>query len=184
MTNKSTVSSTTPAVGTAVTIKGAASGGTGSYTYQFYYKKDGASSWSTFGSNYQTANTATLKASSAGKFIVRTYAKDGKSSVAKDFTITFGTAALTNKCTTSSTNPLINYPVTITGAGAGGSGSYTYQFYYKKDGATSWSKFGSNYQTATTATLKASSAGKFIVRTYVKDSKGASVAKDFTITFK
>ncbi|MBQ5565546.1 MAG: hypothetical protein IIT42_01680, partial [Clostridia bacterium] len=160
-------------------------GGSGSYTYQFYYKKDGATSWSKFGSDYQTATTATLKASSAGKFIVRTYVKDSKgTSAVKDFTITFKNGDLTNISKVSATTPKAGTAVTITGAGAGGSGSYTYQFYYKKDGATSWSKFGSNYQTATTATLKASAADKFIVRTYVKDSKGTSVAKDFTITFK
>ena len=111
--------------------------------------------------------------------------KDSKgASAVKDFTITFKNGDLTNISKVSATTPKAGTAVTITGAGAGGSGSYTYQFYYKKDGATSWSKFGSNYQTATTATLKASSADKFIVRTYVKDSKGTSVAKDFTITFK
>jgi len=183
LANKSTVTSTNPSVGTAVTIKGAASGGTGSYTYQFYYKKKGADSWSKFGSNYQTATTATLKASSAGTFIVRTYAKDGKSSVAKDFTITFGTAPLSNNTSVTTSTPKVGTAVTIKGAASGGTGGYTYQFYYKKSSDSSWSTFGSNYQTATTATLKASSAGNFDVRVYVKDSSGKTAVRNFMITF-
>ena len=183
LANNTTVTSTNPAVGTAVTIKGAASGGTGNYTYQFYYKRQGASSWSKFGSSYQTATTATLKASSAGTFIVRTYAKDGKSSVVKDFTITFGTSALSNKTTVTTTTPKVGTAVTIKGAASGGTGTYTYEFYYKRQGASSWSTFGANYRTDTTATLKASSVGSFDVRVYVKDSSGKASVKNFTITY-
>ena len=182
LANKTTVTSTNPTTGTAVTINGSATGGTGNYTYQFYYKRQSASSWSTFGANYQTENTATLKASSAGVFIVRTYAKDGKSSVVKDFTITF-TAPLTNKTTVTTTAPKVGTAVKINGSATGGIGTYTYEFYYKRQGASSWSTFGANYKTDTTATLKASSAGSFDVRVHVKDSSGKTAVKNFIITY-
>jgi len=182
LANNTTVTSTNPTTGTAVTINGSATGGTGTYTYQFYYKRKGADSWSKFGSSYQTANTATLKTSSAGTFIVRTYAKDGKSSVVKDFTITF-TAPLTNKTTVTTTTPKVGTVVKINGSATGGTGTYTYEFYYKRQGASSWSTFGANYKTDTTATLRASSAGSFDVRVYVKDSSGKTSVKNFVITY-
>ena len=182
LSNTSKVSNSNPNVGSSVKITGSATGGTGNYTYEFYYKRQGANSWSKFGSSYQTANTATLKPSSAGTFIVRTYAKDGKSAKVKDFTITF-TPPLTNKTTVTTTTPKVGTAVKINGSATGGTGTYTYEFYYKRQGASSWSTFGTNYRTDTTATLKPSSAGSFDVRVYVKESSGKTAVKNFVITY-
>ncbi|MBR2175507.1 MAG: hypothetical protein IJ861_00995 [Clostridia bacterium] len=68
-----------------MTIKGAAAGGTGTYTYEFYYKRSTATAWTKFGS----ATSATFKPSSAGTFDIRVYVKDSKGAFAvKDFTVT------------------------------------------------------------------------------------------------
>ncbi len=174
LTNKTTVSKTNFNVGEKITVTGAASGGDGKYTYEFYYKRSTASSWTKFGSN----GTGTFQPGSAGTFTIRTYAKDsaGKSSV-KDFTLT-ATDELVNKTTVSKSNFTVGEKITVTGAGAGGSGSYKYEFYYRRSGVTTWTKFGSN----NTGTFQPGSAGTFVIRTYVKDTAGKSALKDFTLT--
>ncbi|MBR2177254.1 MAG: Ig-like domain repeat protein, partial [Clostridia bacterium] len=85
LVNNSTVSKTSFKVGEAVTVKGAASGGSGTYTYDFYYKKSTSGTWTKFGST----TSATFKPSSSGTFTIRVYARDsaGNSSV-KDFALT------------------------------------------------------------------------------------------------
>ncbi|MBR2176719.1 MAG: InlB B-repeat-containing protein, partial [Clostridia bacterium] len=167
--NNSTVSKTNFNVGEAVTIKGAAAGGNGAYTYEFHYKRSTATAWTKFGS----ATSATFKPSSAGTFDIKVTAKDsaGNSSV-KEFTVT-AKAALVNNSTVSKTSFNVGEAVTVKGAAAGGTGTYTYEFYYKRNTATAWTKFGS----ATAATFKPSSTGTFDIRVYVKDSKGAFAVK-------
>ena len=177
LANNSTVSKTSFTVGEAVTVKGAASGGSGTYTYEFYYKKSTASTWTKFGS----AATATFKPSSAGIFNIRVYAKDSKgASAVKDFMLIANSAGLLNNTTVSKTNFTVGETVTVKGAASGGSGTYTYEFYYKRSTSSTWTKFGS----AATATFKPSSAGTFNIRVYAKDSKGAFAVKDFTVTAK
>ena len=174
LVNDSMVSKTNFKVGEAVTIKGAASGSTGSYTYEFYYKRSTASTWTKFGS----AAIATFKPSSAGTFNIKVIAKDSAgASAVKNFTLTAFTA-LINNTTVSKTNFKVGEAVTIKGAATGGSGNYQYEFYYKRSTASTWTKFGS----ATTATFKPSSAGTFNIRVYAKDSVGNSSVKNFTLT--
>ncbi len=175
LTNKTTVSKTSFSVGETITVKGAASGGSGSYSYEFYYKRSTASSWTKFGSN----GTGTFKPGSAGTFTIRTYAKDsaGKSAM-KDFSLTATAASLTNNTTVSKTSFTVGETITVKGAASGGSGSYSYEFYYKRSTASSWTKFGSNG----TGTFKPGSAGTFTIRTYAKDSAGKSAMKDFSLT--
>ena len=178
--NTTTYSTVLSSTGTSmeITVNGSAAGGTGSYTYEFYYKKDGASSWSKFNSSALTATTASL-AINSGKYIIRVYVKDGKSTELKDLEVAFD---LTNTSTVSKTTTFGKI-IVVTGSAIGGSGGYTYQFYYKKDGDAEWSKFDDSNKTDTTATLKPSSEGKYIIRTYVTDSSGKTKRKDLNVEF-
>ncbi|MBR2176721.1 MAG: hypothetical protein IJ861_07245 [Clostridia bacterium] len=174
LVNNSTVSKTSFNVGEAVTVKGAAAGGTVIYTYEFHYKRNTATSWTKFGS----VASATFKPSSAGTFNIKVTAKDsaGNSSV-KEFTLIANSAGLSNNTTVSKTSFTVGEAVTVKGAAAGGTGTYTYEFYYKKNTATSWTKFGS----ATSANFKPSSAGIFDIKVIAKDSAGNSSVKEFTL---
>ena len=195
--NTSTVSQTTISVGETVEVKGSATGDKGDgtyYTYAFYSKKRGESGWSEFGANGETdTTTATFEPTSAGTYTVRTFAyfknKNGSTAAKsfKDFTITVKKPAIVNTSTVSQTTISVGETVLVQGSATGSTGNYTYKFYYKKDGAKSWSKFGDKYITDTTATFKSSSAGTYIIRTYAKaqndnNEEAASNAKDFTIT--
>ncbi len=176
LTNKSTISSTSVTVGQSVTVTGAAEGGTGSYTYQFFYRRTTSSDWSSFGSG----NTAELKPSSAGIFDILVYAVDGSGEMElTSFRVTAQPKTqITNKTTVSGVNFKVGQTVTVKGAASGGSGNYTYEFYYKRSTANTWTKFGSE----TSATFKPSSAGKFNILVYVKDSVGNAAVKSFTLT--
>ena len=173
LTNNTTVSKTDFKVGEAITVTGAASGGSGTYTYEFYYKRSTVSTWTKFGSN----GKGTFQPGSAGTFTIRTYAKDSKgASSMKEFTLT-ATEPLTNKTTVTKTDFKVGETITVTGAASGGSGTYTYEFYYKRDTASSWTKFDKNG----TGTFKPGSAGTFTIKTYVKDSNGSTSVKSFTL---
>ncbi|MBR2175448.1 MAG: starch-binding protein, partial [Clostridia bacterium] len=122
LTNSTTVSKTSFNVGEAITVKGAATGGSGTYTYEFYYKRSTATAWTKFGST----TTATFKPSSAGTFNIRVYAKDNAgASAVKDFTVT-AAAGLVNNTTVSKTSFNVGEAITVKGAATGGSGIYTY----------------------------------------------------------
>ena len=174
LVNNTTVSKTNFKLGETVTIKGAASGGTGTYEYEFYYKRSTSSEWVKFGA----ASSASFKPTAIGTFNIRVYVKDsvGASSV-KNFTLT-ASSDLVNNTTVSKTNFKLGETVTIKGAASGGTGTYEYEFYYKRSASSEWVKFGA----ASSATFKPSSVGTFNIRVYVKDNAGNTAVKNFTVS--
>ena len=175
--NKTTVSKNNFNVGETITVKGAAVGGTGLYTYEFYYKRSTASSWTRFDKN----GNGTFKPGSAGTFTIKTYVKDstGKAAV-KEFSLTATNPPLTNNTTVTKTSFNVGETITVKGAAVGGTGSYSYEFYYKRSTASSWTRFDKNG----TGTFKPGSAGTFTIKTYVKDSTGKASVKEFSLTAK
>ncbi len=75
LVNNSKISATTAKVNKALTVTGAASGGSGSYQYAVAYRLSTASSYTTV-RNFSTTKTASVKFASAGKYIVRVAVKD------------------------------------------------------------------------------------------------------------
>lgn len=83
--NKTTVSKQKFTVGETVTVTGDAEGGSGRYTYEFYYKRANATSWTRLGKD----GKANFKPGSAGEFTIRTYVKDELGNTTKkDFSLT------------------------------------------------------------------------------------------------
>ncbi len=172
--NNTSIDKTSIAVGESATLTGAATGGSGSYTYEFYYKKSTSKKFVRFGS---TASEG-FKPIAAGSYIIRTYAKDTAGNVAaKDFTITV-TTGFANKTNINKTSAAVGSSVTVTGAAMGGSGTYTYEFYYKKSTSTKFVRFGST----ASEEFKPIATGTYTIRTYAKDTTRNVAAKDFTIT--
>ena len=186
LANDSTVSATSLALGKTLTINGVGSGGTGGYSYEFYYKKSSATSWSKFGSAYVTGSTAKFTPSVLGTYNVKVIVKDSSGKTAsKEFSVKFsyeGTP-LVNTSSVSATSLDVGKTVTLTGAATGGKGTYSYQFFYKKYGSSDWSKFSSAYVQGNKATLTPSSAGTFYVKSFVKDGVGNTQSKVFTVSF-
>jgi len=188
LTNNSTVSATSIDLGKTVTLTGKASGGTSPYYYALQYKKSTASSWTTIGTKYSTTNTGSFKPGSAVNYDVRVTVKDknGKTA-AKSWTLKVNpatTTALENKSTVSATSFKVGDKITIKGSASGGTSPYKYAYYYKKSTATSWSVAGTEFGTATSATISPKSAVTYMIRIDVMDSKGTVVSKTYAILNK
>lgn len=174
LANESTISATSIKLGSYVTLKGAASGGTKPYTYTFQYKKSTATSWTAFGSG----TAANFKPGSNGTYNVRVTVKDNTgTSAVKNFTVN-AKATLTNNSTIDKTSFLVGDKAVITGAASGGTSPYTYTFEYKKSTASAWTSFGSG----TGAGFKPGSDGTYSLRVTVKDNMGTTAVKSFTVT--
>lgn len=183
LTNKSTVSATTVAANKSITITGAAVGGTSPYYYAAYHKKSTASSYTSI-RGYSTTKTITFTPKTSGTYTVLVKVKDNAGTVvSKSFTIKVTAAALTNKSTISATSLTVGNSVTITGAGSGGTTPYQYAYYYKKSTEDSYTK-GRALSTTAKMTFKPAKAGTYNIKVYVKDAKGTTASKSFTVTAK
>ena len=180
LANKSEVSTTALTLGKTLTITGAATGGTAPYTYAYYYKRSTASSWTTIKTDSETATTASLKPLAAVNYDVKVDVKDSVGTVkTKTFTVTATT--LTNKSKISAAAITLGDKITITGAAEEGTAPYKYAFYYKRSTASSWTTLGTEYGTATTATLTPLAAVKYDIKVNVKDNTGVVISKTFTV---
>ena len=183
LTNNSTISATSISLGSSVTLKGAATGGTGSYTYAVYYKKTSSSTW-TMVQTYVSSITKSVTPLNATTYTVRVKAKDSSGTIAnKDFTVkvTNTPTILTNNSTISATSISLGNSVALKGAATGGTSPYTYAVYYKRTSQTSWTKV-QDYASSITKSVTPLAATTYTVRVKVKDSAGTIKDKDFTVT--
>ena len=99
--NESTVTPTTVEMGNTIQFNGAASGGTAPYKYWFQYKKSTSSTWTTLGTEYGTAATATLRPGTAVGYNAKITVKDGKGTIkSKIFNVDVTAASTTNNTLT------------------------------------------------------------------------------------
>ena len=182
LTNSSTISATSVNLGTAVKLTGSASGGSGSYKYAFQYKKLSSTSWSTIGTAYGTATSATFKPGAAATYDIRVIAKDTSgTTAAKTFTLKVTQSVLVNNSTISTTSVLKGNAVTLKGAASGGTGSYKYAFFYKQQSDSSWKTLGTKYGTSTSETLTPGAEVIYDIMIKVKDTSGTEKSKTFTL---
>ncbi len=189
LNNKSSISSESVPVNTAVTVSGKASGGKGSYRFAYYYKKSTDSSWTKIvtenNTAYVTAESVTFRPAVSGTYTIRVNVKDSTNSIVqKNFTLTVK-PALKNISSVSSADVPVNTAVTVKGKASGGSEPYRYAYYYKKSTDSSWTKIvkGDNtaYVTNETVTFKPTVSGIYTIRVNVKDSTDKVVTKEFTL---
>jgi len=87
LSNTSTVASTSINLGHSINITGAATGGSGSYTYSYYFKKASQSDWSTKLAD-TTTKSVTITPGSAVTYNVKVVVKDSTGKTAtKEFTV-------------------------------------------------------------------------------------------------
>ena len=158
-------------------------GGTASFTvkasgtglsYQWYYKKKGASSWSIW-KGHTAASTSAVANDTWNGMQVRCVIKDGNGT-----SLTSGIATVTVKRTALA----ITVQPQDTNAAVGGNVSFavkaqgdglSYQWYYKKKGASSWSIWKGHTAASTTAAANDTWDG-MQVYCAVKDSYGGSLS--------
>ena len=180
LTNKSTVSATSVSLGSSVTIKGAAAGGTAPYQYAVYYKKTAATTYSAV-RTYSTAKTINVTPAAITTYDIRVKVKDNTGKVVnKDFTVKVTPGVLTNKSTISATSITKGKTLTVTGKASGGTAPYTYAAYYKKTSSSSYT-LARGYSSNATISIKPATATTYNIRVKVKDNVGTVVNKDFTV---
>ncbi len=180
LSNRSVTDRKTVTEGGSITIKGAASGGTGAYKYSYYSRKSGESGWTALreGTN---GTSVTFKPSSWGKYEVYIIAEDEKGqSAGKIIDITV-VKNLANESSVSASKTETGSSVTLKGKASGGSGKYEYAYYYKKSSGSSWLTIR-NYSSSTSAVFKPVSAGDYKLLIKVKDSRGALEKMIFSLT--
>ena len=181
VTNLSTVSSTSVALGDTVTVNAAAKGGTGNYTYTVHYKKVSDTKWTSV--QIDSANaTIAVTPKKMTDYQIRVIAKDelgGQSE--KLFEVSVGSAALLNTSTVDTTTVPLGQSVNVTASAQGGSGAYTYAVYYRKASDTKWTTiqaFGTN----STVTVTPMKKTNYQICVKAKDGKGDITEKIFDIT--
>ena len=173
LVNKSKVSSKSITKGQKVTMTGAASGGSGGYTYAYLYRRDNGA-WKVF-KNYSTANSVVITPAFSGSYEICIKAKDSYGTIEKKY-FTVNVKELLNRSTLSKTEAKIGENVTINAAASGGNGSYSYAYYYQLPGSSTWRTI-KDFSTANSAVIKPTKSGTYNICVKVKDITGTIVKK-------
>ena len=177
--NNSTVSAEKITYGDKLTLTASATGGTGTYTYEYLAKKSTATKYSTLKA-YSTTTSYNYKPSAAGTFNIQINVKDSDGTITtKDFTVIVK-EPLVNNSTMSADTTVHGDGVTLTGKAAGGTGTYTYQYLAKKTTATKWVTLKA-YSANASYEFKPTAAVPYDVQINVKDSDGTVVSKEFVL---
>lgn len=148
--------------------------GTG-LTYQWYTKKSGAKSWTKWTGHTSATASATAKSNMNG-MKVKCKVKDssGQTVTSKTATLTVTVPLAITKQPASAratAGNKVKFSVKASGTGL------TYQWYYKKSGVKSWTKWTGHTSATTSATAKSNMNG-MKVRCKVKDSSGKTVTSN------
>ncbi|MDE7431989.1 MAG: starch-binding protein [Lachnospiraceae bacterium] len=163
-------------VGASITFTGTASGGNGSYTYSYIMHNKDTGDWYRF-SGFQTSNTLTWQATSAGNREFFVEVKDGTGTVVRSSAMNVtvvNTTALSITGRASASNVNVGASVTFTGTASGGSAGYTYSYIMHNKDTGDWYRF-SDFTASNTLTWTASSAGNREFFVEVKDRTGKVV---------
>ena len=143
-------------IGNTVTFTASGSGGTGSYTYQWYL--NGAAVSGATSSSYSTSF------SSSGTDSLYVVLTDGVSNTAQSSTLSETVNPDPTVSISSSQNPTdIGNTVTFTASGSGGTGSYSYTWYI--NGA-------SQSSTSSSMSSSFSTSGTYYINITIKDANG------------
>ena len=181
LTNNSSLSASSIALGSSVTLKGAAAGGKSPYTYFYAYKLSTAGSYTRVTSDFVSATSKTITPDKAGKYNVMIKVKDAAGTVAeKTLTLNVTNAALTNNSKVGASSIALGNSITLKGVATGGTSPYTYFYAYKLSTNGSYTRATSDFVSSQTVTIKPTAKGTYDVLIKVKDATGTVVAKNLT----
>ena len=183
LVNECSINSSYVTTGTRTRMFGAASGGSGEYTYAYYYKKTTAKYWKTLGTEYGT-DTLAVVTLSIGDFDIRISVKDSKGNVAdKTFKVNVSdgkSAAFENNSTISTTGTKSEVRVFFYGAASDSTCRYAY--YYKRTTARAWTVLGTEFGTQKTVAFTPKSEGEFNVKIDAINDKNESVSRVYALS--
>jgi hypothetical protein len=157
-------------VGEKIVFKGAATGGSGSYQYAYYYRKTTDTSWTTAGTEWGTSAYATAKPGTNTVYEVCIKVRDANNTsnvVKKYLSFAANNTETSLKCYGSVYKTIYKYGITnyITASSAGNASGSTvlYKFEYRK--ASSWTyETIKDYSEDTSVSWDAPQTGSFTLR--------------------
>ncbi len=177
--NDSAISATSVNLGSSLTVRAYAAGGTGNYEYAVFYKKASSTAWTTK-QNYSTNQKVTIKPAAAVNYDVCVKVRDSAGTISKKYFTVTVTAALKNTATLSAESIRLGDTLTIKAAATGGTGGYQYAVLCKKASSDTWTT-KQNYSTNKTVTFKPAAAVNYTICVKVRDSSGTIARKTFTV---
>ena len=182
LVNDSYVEADVISKGQELVMHGAAHGGSGEYTYKFFYKKPTDEKYSVKMALENDEKTAVIKPNTESIYniLIRVTDSYGKT-VDKNIDVKVGTP-VTSTSSVNSYNIKIGNALTIKCQGQGGSGEYQYKFLYGKVGesgdiALKDMTVISDFSTTNTASVKLEEFGEYKVVSIAKDSNGSQDLK-------
>lgn len=181
--NNSSIAKTSMMLGDTVKLSGSASGGIGSYQYEYYVQTPSASSWTTL-SSFSSSASYTYKPTATGNYKLKVAVKDSTGTKAeKTFSLTVNPNNLTNNSSLNKYSMVIGGTVRIQGAASGGSKSYKYEYSVKADSSSGW-KVIHTLSADTYFDYTISAIGAYQIKVRVQDSFGATAEKILDLTVK
>ena len=177
--NISEISADEITLGDTLTVKAAATGGKGNYTYAVYYKKTSDKKWTT-AQNFTDNAQVTVKPAKATSYDVCAKVRDESGTIVKKYFTLNVTAKLENISEISANEITLGDKLTVNAAATGGKGNYTYAVYYKKTSDTKWTtaqNFTENAQVA----IEPAKAAAYDICVKARDESGNIVNKYFTL---
>ncbi len=184
LVNKSFINSDIAQIGDDVRLTGAAQGGTGSYTYAFYFKRSTNSKWNKIGTEFGTKTYGILIPKAAAKYDMKVIIKDSSgATVSSTYTVNVvESLPVTNVSTLSADNVNVGKTVTIAGRSVGGTKPVTFEFYFKRSANSKWNKLSYGSSSQTYAKFTPTTAVPFDLKSVVKDKDGNVSEKIFKLT--
>ncbi len=179
---KLTLGKTSIISGQTNTASVSATGGTGGYTYAFYYKNSASENWIEK-QKFSTNTKVEMKPTAVGTYDVCVKVKDSSGNVQKVYSTFKVTAAVSVKASLSASTIIKGQTTTVTATASNGSGGYTYSVLMRKSGTSKWvtqQDFKSNNKLA----LKPAYDGTYEVCVKAKDSIGGTSKVYLNITVK
>ena len=182
LTNKSSVSKSTVYVGDEITVKGKATGGIGSYSYAYYYKRHEDTGWVKI-SDFSSDTSASFKPLKATDYDICVKVKDSTGKIEQIVSSVKVYPQLVNNSRMASDSIKLGQTVSVLAVVSGGSGKYQYAFYYKKAQDENWTTIR-DFGSCLRAELTPKKATVYDVCVKVKDSNGRVEKKYFTLNVK
>jgi len=162
--------------GDKVIIDAAASGGKGSYTYNYLVHNKDTNESSCLVSSFIGSSSYTWTAVKAGSYEFFIEVKDSTGAIVRSSAITVEVTeplSITGKISTSTA--AINSKVVVNGIASGGSGNYTYSYLLHNKDTNQWSRLTPSFVSGSSYTWTAGSTGNREFFIEVKDSTGIVV---------
>ena len=180
--NNSTLDYKTVGVNKNIKMTAAAKGGSGNYTYAYYYKKESATKWN-MKKNFSTTSSLTISFSTTGTYDICIKVKDSKGTVEKKYFTVKVNPELTGKSKVTSKCITLGQTVTLQGAATGGSGGYKYSYLYRLGDKGSW-KTLKGFSTTTSVKFTPAAEGDYEICIKAKDSYKTVSSQYFSLSVK